>query len=512
MVPWTQNPRIYEINTQVWLNTLSKHYKTRLQLHNVPEEVLDELASYHLDAVWLMGVWHRGVATRASALNYIHEYRGALPDIRPDDVIGSAYAIHDYQVDPSLGGRKALALFRKQLQRRGIKLILDFVPNHVAVDHPEIAKHPEYFILGTPQLLEHDKTNFFASRDAKGKPLVVAHGRDPYFPGWVDTAQFNAFNAGFRAWTLNTLKDIAEQCDGVRCDMAMLMMNHVFQRTWGWLGLQPPAEDFWSSIIPQVKTAYPDFLFIAEAYWNLEYALQVQGFDFTYDKVMYDQLVKGDVNGLYVHMGAELSFLQRNIRFIENHDEPRAASAIGVDRSRSAATLICTMPGAVLLHDGQFTGRRVKLPVQIGRQPTEDEHIPLRQFYHKLLEETQHDIYRSGEWTLFRCYTCDGCDGSYNIVVHGWRKNGDLRLVVMNMADQWSQGLIDLSGWAGQLQGKDWLLYDVLQKNYSQQSGDELAQHGLYIDLGAYHSQIYHILPVQQEMPRKITSNGKVRV
>jgi hypothetical protein len=432
MVPWSSNPRIFEINACVWLNSLSRRYKRAISLSNIPEEAYNELASYNIDAVWLMGVWHRGLATRASALNYMHEYRVTLPDIKPDDVIGSAYAIHNYVVDPMLGGRKALAAFRRQLQRRGMKLILDFVPNHVAVDHPDVSAHPEHFILGTPELLKSDPGNFFLARSTSGEDIVVAHGRDPYFPGWVDTAQLNAFSVGYRNMALYTLKDIATQCDGVRCDMAMLMMNPIFARTWGWMGLEAPSEDFWLSIIPRVKADFPDFLFIAEAYWNLEYALQQQGFDYTYDKVMYDRIVKGDVNGIQSHMSAHLSFLTRNIRFIENHDEPRAAAAIGVDRSRPATTLICTMPGAVLLHDGQFTGRRIKLPVQITRQPDEEEYPPLKDFYLKLLEETRSDIYATGEWTLFQCYAaCDGCEGAGNIIAQGWRKGDEYRLIVL---------------------------------------------------------------------------------
>lgn len=504
MTPWSAHPRIYEINTHVWLHTLSQLYEEKITLTNVPDEAVDELAAYHFDAIWLMGVWHRGPATRASALNYMHEYRQALPDIREADVAGSAYAIHDYTVDPALGGRKALALFRRQLERRGLKLILDFVPNHVAVDHPDIASHPHYFILGNRHLLRHDPGNFFAARTTNGESIVVAHGRDPYFPGWVDTAQCNAFSPGYRQAALATLKDIARQCDGVRCDMAMLMMNSVFSRTWGWMGIQSLEEEFWDYLIPKVKAEHPDFLFIAEAYWNMEYALQMQGFDYTYDKVMYDRLLKGDVNGLLLHMGADISFLKRNIRFIENHDEARAAAAFGADRSRPAATLICTMPGAVLLHDGQFTGRKVKLPVQITRQPYESEYTALKEFYRRLLEETRADIYGSGTWSLFRCYAaCEGCEGAGNIIAYGWCKDDDYRLIIMNMSDQWSQALVDLGAWTNRLKGKTWLLYDVIHHYYMEQTGDMLADEGLHIDLEAYQSSIYHFLTVKQKVARQ---------
>lgn len=506
------HPRIYEINTAVWLTTLSQKYHKPIQLNTIPDEEIAELAKNHIDAVWLMGVWQRGAATRASALNYIHEYRTALPDVRPVDVIGSAYAIHDYVVDPMWGGRAALVSFRRQLARHSIKLILDFVPNHVAVDHPEIAAHPDYFVLGTPELLSKDTTNFFPARDKKGNDIVVAHGRDPYFPGWIDTAQWNAFSSGFRSWAVTTLRDIADQCDGVRCDMAMLMLNEVFTRTWGWL-LQtpPPAEDFWNVVIPKVKAAHPHFTFIAEAYWNMEYVLQTQGFDYTYDKTMYDRIVQGSAGSIRSHLTANIEFLKKNIRFIENHDEPRAAAVIGIDRSRPAATLICTLPGAVLLHDGQFTGRRVKLPVHIARQPHEPEHVPLQEFYRTLLEETEDEIYQYGTWTLFECYpACDTCPGSENLIAYGWQRGGDYRIIVINMADTPSLGIVKLDSWANVLRGHTWQLYDVLYHDYLEEAGVRIANEGLRVDLDAYQSHIYHLrqhTPIKQRL-RTIFSPG----
>jgi glycosidase len=512
MLNWSTGPRIYEINTRVWLTQLSQDYNQSIHLDNIPDEVLDELVSYEVDAIWLMGVWQRGPATRASALNYIHEYRYALPDIQPEDVIGSAYAIHNYVVEPAIGGREALARLRLRLQQRGLRLVLDFVPNHVATDHEAIQSNPEYFVRGTPELLKSDTTNFFSTYNAKGDPIVIARGRDPYFPGWIDTAQLNVLSPGGRAMALEILLDIASQCDGVRCDMAMLVMNDIFIHSWGWLGLKAPKREYWETIIPKVKNRYPEFLFIAEAYWNMEYALQQQGFDYTYDKTMYDRLLKGDANGLYLHMSANLSYLKRNIRFIENHDEHRAASAFGPDRSRPAAALICTLPGAVLLHDGQFSGRKVKLPVHIARQPYEEELTPLYEFYMNLLVETRDDIYRTGQWSLFRCYAaCDGCEGAGNIVAYGWRKGNDFRLVVLNLADQWSQALIGMNGWLEDLKGKSWLLYNALHNYYLEEEGDKMAEAGgLRVDVEGNSAHIYRFLAVKPRITRRPVT-GRLR-
>jgi hypothetical protein len=286
----------------------------------------------------------------------------------------------------------------------------------------------------------------------------------------------------------------------------------VFMRSWGWLGLRPPKRDYWETIIPKVKSRHPNFLFIAEAYWNMEYALQLQGFDYTYDKTMYDRLLKGDVNGLYQHMGANMNYLKHKIRFIENHDEPRAAAAFGTDRSRPAAALICTLPGAVLLHEGQFEGRKVKLPVHISRQPNEEPLTPLFEFYMNLLAETRDDIYRTGQWSLFRCYAaCEGCEGAGNIIAYGWRKGGDFRLVVLNMTEHWSQALIDLGQWLPDLRDKSWLLYDALHNYYIEEDGAKMAESGgLRVDVEGASAHIYRFLAVKPRITRRPVT-GRLR-
>lgn len=504
MSTWSPNPRIYEINTWVWLSTLSQQYGQSITLYTIPDEVLDTLASFHVDAIWLMGVWHRGPSTRASALNYIHEYLGVLPDIDETDVAGSAYAIGDYEVEDAIGGRDGMLHLRERLHQRGLRLILDFVPNHTGHDHPWLDKHLDYYIHGDADWLRNAPGEFFPLPSSNGNHTAVAYGRDPYFPGWVDTAQLNAFSSNYRRAAVRTLNDIATLADGVRCDMAMLMMNEVFMRSWGWLGLEMPQTEFWEYVIPRVKKKHPEFLFIAEAYWDMNYALLQQGFDYTYDKRMYDRLLNGDVNGIYAHLSADIGYLTHQIRFIENHDEHRAADAFGVERSRPAAVLISTLPGATLLHDGQFSGRKVKLPVQITRQPYESENPALRRFYLRLLKEVSHDIYHEGTWHLLRCYaSCDGCSGAHNLVTYAWHRDDDLRIVVLNFSDEWSQGLVDLSPWAEWLGRYDWRLLDVLHRTYEERDSEELLQDGLYVDVEPHQAMIYHLVSVQKRTRRR---------
>ncbi len=510
MSEWRKKPFIYQINTAVWLTDLSRKYDTDITLANVPDSVLDRLADLHMDSIWLMGVWQRSPAVRASALNYVHEYEGALPDIVEEDVAGSAYAIGAYTVDTNLGGRKALAKLRDRLQSRGLKLILDYVPNHVAVDHPWVTERPHLMVRGTRKWMEEAPDLFFETTTEDEQTFISAHGRDPYFPGWIDTAQLNAFSRPLRAAATETLLDIADQCDGVRCDMAMLMTNEVFTRTWGnYLNESAPRTEYWEDIIPQVKEQYPDFIFIAEVYWDMEYTMLQHGFDYTYDKRLYDRIQEGHIPAIRDHLHAAMNFQEHQVRFIENHDEPRAAATLGVNKGRAAAVLTATLPGAVLLHDGQFVGRHIKLPVQIKRQPEETPHLALENFYRKLLAEATSSIYQKGQWRLLDIQSAYA-DNHTNmgLIAYGWAHRNEFRLVVINLTPVWSNGVIKIHGWKD-LNKHFWRLYDVLGGVLMYSKGSEIAEHGLQVDVEAYQSHIFRFERLDESFEMEYLQRGK---
>ena len=236
---WASAPVIFEIDTLVWLREAGRRLGRPLTLADVPDELWDETLPAGVDAVWLMGVWERSPVGREIARGneaLPRAFRAALPDFRDGDNAGSPYCVRRYVVDEALGGPPALAAARAALARRGVRLVLDYVPNHVAPDHPWVAEHPEYFVRGTPEALAAAPEAWL---DAGG--TVIARGRDPYFPPWPDVVQLNAFDPRVREATAEVLASIGEQCDGVRCDMAMLLLTEVFARTWGeWAG-SPPA-------------------------------------------------------------------------------------------------------------------------------------------------------------------------------------------------------------------------------------------------------------------------------
>ena len=493
MLPLSKKPTLHEINTIVWLNELSRRFNRSINLSTVPDEVLDEIANLGVSALWLMGIWQRSEATRQSALNYIHEYRPALPNLEREDVSGSPYAIYDYTVDREMGGEIGLKHLRARLQKRQISLILDFIPNHMATDSNWLKQAPRLFIQGTPELHAKDDLSFLKTTDAWEREVIVARGRDPYFPAWIDTAQLNAFHPDLRQQVIDTLLRIATICDGVRCDMAMLMTNVVFHQTWGWLlkAFPTPPTESWCEVISAVKAQFPSFIFIAEVYWNMESQLLQQGFHYTYDKRLYDRLLEGNAGAIRAHLIADISFQNRLVRFIENHDEPRAGSTFGYERQPGVAVLAFTLPGAVLTFHGQFEGAKVKLPVQLSRAPQEVVNPTLKLFYRNLFKELHSSIYTKGIWRLFDFVPSAGFP--YNVIAHGWVDAASVayRLIVVNVSGAFAKGIIPLKDWQT-LADQQWALVDVMHQTEYLWDGSRMVREGLYVELQGFGYHLFH--------------------
>jgi Alpha amylase, catalytic domain len=479
---WPRYPTLYEINTWVWLTDLAARNGFPVDLSSVPPAEWDAIATYGFDAVWLMGVWERspaGIAIANQNEHLLADFRQALPDFQLEDNVGSPYCIRRYVVDKHLGGAEGLARARKELARRGLLLVLDFVPNHVAPDHPWASEHPEYFIQGTAENVRNDPASYIEVHQK-----IYACGRDPYFPAWPDVLQLNAFQPGLRGAVLETLSNIARQCDGVRCDMAMLLLNSVFERTWGSRAGGRPATEYWTDFIPAVKKASPNFRFIAEAYWDLEWELQQQGFDFCYDKRLYDRLEHENAESVRLHLCADRAYQQKLLRFIENHDEPRAAATFTPAKERGAAVATSTLTGARLFHEGQFEGRKVRLPVFLGRRPEEAVDTGLQDFYRRLLAAINHPVFREGQWTLCAHTGWPDNPSYHNIVAWRWDRGDARYLIVVNLSDAPAQALVQVA-WV-ELAGQNWNLTDQLSGVTYARSGDDVRSTGLYVDLAPW--------------------------
>ena len=492
---WPNNPLIYEINTWVWLDDLSRQTGRRVTLGRVPQAELERLAGYGFDALWLMGVWQRSPAGRQIAREHPGlqaEYRRALPDFAPQDVVGSPYAILDYRVDAVLGSDAELAALRGRLRELGLRLILDFVPNHLAIDHPWLAGHPWRFVQGGLDNLLDAPGDYFR---AHGR--IFAHGRDPYFPGWTDTAQLDYRQPDTRRAMTDVLLAVAARCDGARCDMAMLVTRDLFLRTWGG-HFDPPDVEFWPAAIAEIEAAHPGFLLMAEVYWDMEYALQQQGFDYCYDKRLYDRLRAGHATQVRDHLRlANLNYQRRLVRFIENHDEERALEAFGRRCSQAAALVALALPGARLLHEGQIEGCRLKLPVQLGRRSAETHEPGLEPFYRKLLAALNDPALRDGHWQLLEHREAwPGNTSHADFVICFWELDQERRLVIVNLSSGPAQCYVFLPLPARIRQ--TWQLEDLLGEASFAREGDELLERGLYLDLPGYGLHLFHLQRIEK--------------
>jgi len=492
MKTWPTHPVIYEINTWVWLGELSRKYNQPMTLAKVPEQEWDQIALLGFDAIWFMGVWERspaGIAISMRNPGLLEDFRKALPDFGAADNVGSPYCVRRYVVDKHLGGPEGLAMARKALANRRLRLILDFVPNHVAPDHPWVSDHPEYFVLGNGDDAHNDPDSFI---EVEGK--VFACGRDPFFPAWPDVLQLNAFQPGLRQAVIETINKISDQCDGVRCDMAMLVMNAVFERTWGKRSGQCPSTEYWVDLISAIKKSRPDFLFMAEAYWGLEWELQEQGFDYCYDKRLYDRLEKETAESVRLHLCADPVYQEKMVRFIENHDEPRALSAFSSQKARAAAVTIATVPGAKLFHEGQLEGRKVKLPVFLGRRPVEPLDTDLHFFYKTLLKAASTEGLHQGEWRLCEATGWPDNTSCQNLIAWCWLNDRERYLIVVNLSGSGAQAQIRVP-WED-IKGSMWQLNDLFTQAVYERNGDEIWHPGLYVDLPEWG---FHFFKISRE-------------
>jgi hypothetical protein len=437
------HPLLYQVQTRDTLYRLSNELKRKATLADIPDVMLDEWKALGFDWIWLLGVWETGEAGREMSRTrpgWQKEFHETLPDLKTEDITGSCFSIKSYTVHPDFGGEEALANIRERIHERGMKLMLDFVPNHTAPDHPWVFEHPDYYIHGNIDDLDRSPENFMVV-DVKGEKQIFAHGRDPNFPGWQDTLQLDYSNPALHDAMQQELLKIAAKCDGLRCDMSMLLLPEIFHKTWG-RDIKP----FWPDVIRKVKAGHPDFLFLAEVYWDLEWEMQQNGFDYCYDKRLYDRLEHPYPNGIREHLSAGLDYQDRLARFLENHDEPRAAKTFPGKKHLAAAIITYFTPGMKFFHQGQLDGYKVRIPVHLNRGPEEKIDPDVRAMYLKVLSLLKDDIYRKGTWQMLDCLDENGNPAGSGLAFLWQLPGHPLQLIVINYSPEPLQCHIDLSG------------------------------------------------------------------
>lgn len=491
--PLRRHPHLYQINTYVWLGRLSSKLGRPIHLRDVPDSEWDAIAQMGFDVVWLMGVWLRSpVSIKLNQDDQSHyaAWDEALPGWKPDDIIGSAYSVKAYEPDPQIGSWSDIDAARNALHKREMALCLDFVGNHTALDNPWTHDHPEYYVQGSQQDFEKDPSSFYKIDSVKGL-VYIARGRDPYFPAWSDVAQLNHFSPEMRAAQLAGLKKLAGHCDGVRCDMAMLQLNAIFERIWrAHIGdTKVPTSEFWTD----AKAAAPDLFLLAEAYWGTQGQLIELGFDFVYDKDLYDSVRDEKIDDIHWRISQPQDQQSHQARFLENHDEPRFAAVFDDDRLTAVATLMGTLPGMRFYQQGEELGIKLRTPIelrQIANQPID----PVRkEFFVKLFAATKDDAFHVGNMSIVSVAR-DNEPTEDNLFAYEWRSDKNWKLVVVNLSNAPAQGRLHLSG--GIDAKTTYNLIDQLHGAKYVREGSEIVQLGLFVRRDAFGAHILDITPI----------------
>jgi hypothetical protein len=486
------HPHLYEINTMAWLDRLSARFDRVVKLADVPDAEWDALARRGFDVVWLMGMWQRSPEALKIELGDAQNrpvFDQALPGWKPEDVAPSPYSVAQYAPDPRIGTWDSLDRVREKLRARGMALFLDFVGNHTALDHPWTRAHPEFYVQGTQEDFGRDPSSFFRVESAKG-PVFVALGKDPYFPAWDDVAQLDHFSPEMRAALIGELRTIASHCDGVRCDMAMLQLNDIFERVWKHFlrEADAPQTEFWAD----AHAAVPNLMLLAEAYWGTEQRLLDLGFSFVYDKGLYDAVHSNNVGDVHGRLSQSVAYQRRLARFLENHDEDRFAAAFGPDRLISAGTLMGTLPGMRFYQEGEAEGFKIRLPMALRRVAQEAPNPVTMAFFEKILSATSDDAFHQGRWNLLGVAP-EGDGSSGNLVAYEWRLPNAWKMVVVNLAGEPSQGRIRLGD--RPLPAQQYTFHDLLDDARYPRSGEEVRNVGLFVRLDGFRAHLFDIFP-----------------
>jgi len=485
-----QYPVLYEVQTRATLHILSEELKRKATLDDIPDKMLDEWKENGFDWIWLLGIWKTGKAGRemsASKEHWMKEYKEALPDLKKEDIIGSCFAIREYTVHEDFGGERSLSDFRKRLHAKGMKLMLDFVPNHTALDHAWVKEEPDYFIRGRKEEMEAEPDNYIKLKSGS-REIIFAHGRDPNFPGWPDTLQLDYSNPDLQRAMKEELISIAKRCDGLRCDMAMLLLPDVFEKTW-----RRPVRPFWAGAIERVRDEYPNFLFLAEVYWDREWEMQQLGFDYCYDKRLYDRLLNPYAPVIRDHLHADLVYQNRLARFLENHDEMRAAKVFPEGMHQAAAIITYFTPGMKFFHQGQLEGYLKKIPVHLGRGPNEKPNKAIQAMYGRILDLLKEPIFKLGYWKMLECRrSWEEDETNRHFLAFCWQHPDYQRhLITVNYSPEQAKCYVAMP--FPELAGSTWRLSDRLGDEVYDRDGSQMLSEGLYLDVQPWSVHLFKV-------------------
>ena len=475
------HPFLYQISTRPWLYELSKKYgKTITKLREIPLQEFDELASNGVNIVWMMGVWQLG----KNGLEYDRNnsnYNDILPDFTIDDVIGSPFAVTKYECNSEIGTDEDLIWLRREINIRGMKLMLDFVPNHSATDCDQADTDPKMYITTPIDKIDESRYN------AKG----FAYGSDINHQPWKDVIQYNYWEPKTIEVMKNNLKKVLTLSDAVRCDVAYLVLNEVFGKTWDkelkYFHYSQPEKEFWAYAIEEAKKINPNALFLAESYFE-EYDKKLieLGFDYVYNKPLLDNLIKTSKEVKEYLKSKDSSFMQKACHFVENHDEQRIVNMTdgNYQKAKAAGTIASTVGGMIFMNHGQWKGKKNKLDVHLRRAYYETDNTEMKNHYYKLNIVLRQPAFRGNNFYYIDNITGEKKD---DFIAYIREEENNHFLVVVNYSENKGCAEVPIYNIKG---FKYTLIYDSLNnieyvKNYND------VKNGMRICLDAWESHIY---------------------
>ena len=442
-------PRLVLIakNAYVWLDQLSRKYERPImRLDQIPDEELDTLARWGITGLWLIGVWERSPASQR-----IKQLMGN------PDAVASAYSLYAYSVANDLGGDAALHNLKERAWRRGIRLASDMVPNHMGIDSPWVAEHPDWFVgsdaspfpsysFNGPDLSSDGRMgvyledHYYTRADAavvfkrvdraSRSAWYVYHGNDGTSLPWNDTAQLNYLKPEVREAAIQTILHVARQFPIIRFDAAMTLAKKHYQRLWfpepGTGGAIPSRADFglsrrqfeaampvefWREVVDRAAVEAPDTLLLAEAFWLMEgYFVRTLGMHRVYNSAFMNMLRDED-NAKYRSVikntiEFEPDILKRYVNFMNNPDERTAVDQFGKgDKYFGVCAMMATMPGLPMFGHGQIEGLTEKYGMEFRRALWDEQPDPgFVQHHERLIFPLLHRRYLFAEVENFLLY------------------------------------------------------------------------------------------------------------
>ena len=477
-----KHPILYEISTRPWLYELSKKYNKPIKkLKDIPLEEFDNLKENGIDIVWMMGVWKLG--NYGLKFDQELDFTSVLPDCTKADIIGSPYAITEYICNPEIGTNEDLLWLKKELNSRDLKLMLDFVPNHSAIDAPT-ASNPKLYIRA-PKGKENPE-RYTESGFAFGR---YNNNLDP----WQDVIQWNYWEEETRKIMKDNLMTVLSYADGIRCDVCGLLLNDAIGTTWKeeleYWGYTRPEKEFWEIALAEVKEKYPNAILLAEVYEpkHIE-TLTKLGIQYSYNrdvlvKLQDDNTCKDVVT--YIKSVAP-EYWKHSAVFVENHDENRIVyNMASVDKAKAAGTIAATIGGMTFMNHGQWSGYKNKLEVHLRRGYDEMENKDVKKYYKKLMQIIQDPAFRGEKLEIVENM---GGKKKDDFVAYKRIKDESFYLVVVNFSD--SFGCANIPIW--DLKGKgECSIREVINDREYLRIVENIKKEGLTVCLSPWESQIF---------------------